>query len=34
MFNKSTPIIMSDNDCIIVTSETMLNAFDRLKVGV
>lgn len=32
MFNKSTPIVMSDNDCVIVTGQSMLNAFDRLEV--
>ena len=31
-FNKSTPVVMVENDCLIVTGESMLNAFDRLEV--
>ena len=32
MFNKSVPIVLVENDCLIVTGPTMLNAFDRLEV--
>ncbi len=32
MFNESTPIVLAENDCLIVTGPTMLNAFDRLEV--
>lgn len=31
-FNESTPIVMTGNDCIIVTGENLLKAFDRLEV--
>lgn len=31
-FNKSTPVVMVESDCLIVTGEGMLNAFDRLEV--
>lgn len=32
MFNESTPIVLSENDCVIVTGQEMLKAFDRLEV--
>ncbi|MEJ5187654.1 MAG: class II aldolase/adducin family protein [Breznakiellaceae bacterium] len=32
-FSKKTPIVMVENDCIIVTGSTLLNAFDRLEVA-
>lgn len=32
MFNESTPIVMADHDCMIVTGESMLKTFDRLEV--
>ena len=32
-FSKKTPIIMIENDCIIVTGNSLLNAFDRLEVA-
>jgi L-fuculose-phosphate aldolase len=33
VFNESTPIVMVKNDCIIVTGNSLLNAFDRLEVS-
>lgn len=33
IFNESTPIIMVKNDCIAVTGDSLLNAFDRLEVA-
>ena len=32
-FTPATPIIMVENDCLIVTGESLLNAFDRLEVA-
>lgn len=32
-FSKSTPILMVENDCLIVTGASLLNAFDRLEVA-
>ncbi|WP_132012746.1 class II aldolase/adducin family protein [Hydrogenispora ethanolica] len=32
-FTKENPIVMMENDCIIVTGSTLLNAFDRLEVA-
>ncbi|MCX7656102.1 MAG: class II aldolase/adducin family protein [Treponemataceae bacterium] len=32
-FSKKTPIVMVENDCIIVTGNTLLTAFDRLEVA-
>ena len=32
-FSKSTPIVIIENDCIIVTGSSMLNAYDRLEVA-
>ncbi len=31
-FKPDTPIIMLENDCVIVTGNSLLNAFDRLEV--
>lgn len=31
-FNESTPVVMVENDCLIVAGQSMLNAFDRLEV--
>lgn len=33
VFNESTPIIIVDNDCVAVTGESLLKAFDRLEVA-
>ena len=33
VFSKTTPIIMLNNDCLIVTGNSLLNAFDRLEVA-
>lgn len=33
MFDESTPIVMADHDCLIVTGESMLKTFDRLEVA-
>lgn len=33
VFSKTTPIIMLSNDCLIVTGNSLLNAFDRLEVA-
>lgn len=33
MFSVKTPIIMAENDCIIVTGSSLLNAYDRLEVA-
>ena len=30
---KDTPILLIENDCIIVTGDSLLNAFDRLEVA-
>lgn len=32
-FSKTTPIILVENDCIIVTGSSLLNAFDKLEVA-
>ena len=32
-FKESTPIAMVQNDCVIVTGSSMLNAYDRLEVA-
>ncbi|MBN2852489.1 MAG: class II aldolase/adducin family protein [Clostridia bacterium] len=32
IFKKDTPIAMVENDCVIVTGSSLLNAFDRLEV--
>jgi len=32
-FSKSTPIVLIENDCIIVTGDSLLNAYDRLEVA-
>ncbi len=32
-FSKNTPIILIENDCIIVTGNSLLNAFDKLEVA-
>lgn len=32
-FSPSTPIVLSENDCIIVTGDSLLHAFDRLEVA-
>ncbi len=31
-FSSKTPVLLVDNQCVIVTGETLLNAFDRLEV--
>ena len=31
-FNESTPIVIVNNDCVAVTGDSLLNAFDRLEV--
>ena len=31
-FIPSNPAVMIDNDCVIVTGESLLQAFDRLEV--
>lgn len=33
LFRTDTPIVIADNDCIIVTGSSMLNAYDRLEVA-
>jgi len=33
LFNESTPIVIAENDCVIVTGQSQLNAFDRLEVA-
>lgn len=33
IFDQSTPIVMVKNDCIAVTGDSLLNAFDRLEVA-
>lgn len=32
-FNESTPIVIVNNDCVAVTGNSLLNAFDRLEVA-
>lgn len=33
VFSEKTPIVMVNNDCVIVTGNNLLNAFDRLEVA-
>lgn len=33
IFTPSTPIVMVQNDCVIVAGDSMLNAYDRLEVA-
>ncbi len=33
VFDESTPLAMVENDCVIVTGSSLLNAFDRLEVA-
>lgn len=33
MFSAKTPMLISENDCVIVTGSSLLNAFDRLEVA-
>ena len=33
IFTPSTPILMVQNDCVIVAGDSMLNAYDRLEVA-
>lgn len=33
VFSENTPIVMVKNDCVIVTGNNLLNAFDRLEVA-
>lgn len=33
MISRKTPVIICENDCIIVTGQSLLNAFDRLEVA-
>jgi L-fuculose-phosphate aldolase len=33
IFQKDTPVAIMENDCIIVTGSSLLNAFDRLEVA-
>lgn len=32
MFHEQTPVVIIDNQCVIVTGSSLLNAFDRLEV--
>ncbi|WP_054955988.1 class II aldolase/adducin family protein [Paenibacillus dakarensis] len=32
-FKKDTPLAIAENDCVIVTGSSLLNAFDRLEVA-
>ncbi len=32
MFDNMTPILIAENDCVIVTGSSLLNAFDKLEV--
>ena len=32
-FSKSVPIALIENDCIVVTGDSLINAFDRLEVA-
>ena len=32
MFGNMTPILIAENDCVIVTGSSLLNAFDKLEV--
>ena len=31
-FSESTPVVIVDNECVLVAGKTLLNAFDRLEV--
>lgn len=31
-FGKGTPVVVVDNECVLVAGQTLLNAFDRLEV--
>ncbi len=33
MFSPATPVIICENDCVMVTGSSLLNAFDRLEVA-
>ncbi|MBC8080874.1 MAG: class II aldolase/adducin family protein [Gorillibacterium sp.] len=33
LFVANTPMVIAENDCVIVTGSSMLNAFDRLEVA-
>ncbi|WP_341278998.1 class II aldolase/adducin family protein [Paenibacillus sp. FSL H8-0537] len=33
LFQENTPIVIAENDCVIVTGQSLLNAFDRLEVA-
>lgn len=33
VFSRTTPIVLIENDCIIVTGNSLLNAYDRLEVA-
>ena len=32
VFNAKTPVVIVNNQCVIVTGNSLLNAFDRLEV--
>lgn len=32
VFGKGTPVVVVDNECVLVAGQTLLNAFDRLEV--
>lgn len=32
MFEPMTPILIAENDCVIVTGSSLINAFDKLEV--
>lgn len=33
LFSSKTPVLVCENDCVIVTGSSLLNAFDRLEVS-
>jgi L-fuculose-phosphate aldolase len=33
IISHKTPVILCENDCVIVTGQNLLNAFDRLEVA-
>lgn len=33
IFTKEHPVVIAENDCVIVTGQSLLNAFDRLEVA-
>jgi len=33
LFSSKTPVLICENDCVIVTGSSLLNAFDRLEVS-